>query len=556
MVETVVEALQNAISVENRGPVFLDQRLEPVDMSWAQIYRESEHRARCFRALGLEKGDRLGMIVSDQQEFVLSFLGALLAGAVPVPMYPPFTSGIDAYIERIAGILSSAEAYYLLAFKGIAPFMDRLRARVPTLKRLIIPNDFSVLSDQQLEAHAKPVSIVPDDTCLLQFTSGSTSHPKGVMVTHTNLISNIGSIYRRLGNNSAPDLLVNWLPLYHDFGLIGSFILSVIYHAQIVFIPTMAFALRPRIWMETVHRYRATITASTNFGLELAVKHTARIQQLDLSCLRVIVIGAEPINPDNARHFIETFSIAGLRSEALTPAYGMAEATLGITTGSPEQNLRTIRLDRQIYEEENRMVEVSESDPKNTLEVVSCGRTIPDHAVGIMDEQGTLLPEGQVGEVVFKGASTTAGYFGKTDATRRLFHEGWLKSGDLGSLLGGELYISGRLKDLIIIAGRNYHPHAIEWIVENVPGIRSASVAAFSIPGYGTERLVIVAECESCKNPQALKKKVKECVQHDMGLSPFDVVLIKPWSLPKTSSGKLKRRETRIAYESGTLDCL
>jgi fatty-acyl-CoA synthase len=365
-------------------------------------------------------------------------------------------------------------------------------------------------------------------------------------------------IIRSLEIHPDRDSAVSWLPLYHDMGLIGFVITTLVAQIPAIFIPTIAFVKHPGIWMETVHKYRGTITFGPNFAFDLAAKRTLKNPRvkLDLSCLRVLGCGAEPINPKTMENFLSTFSPCGLKDHALMPSYGMAEATLAIAFDHLARPVRKLVIDRQAYESENIARPIKSNgkpqDPKNRFELVSCGRTFPDHELKILDEEGNSLPEGRVGEIVFKGPSVTPGYFQNLEASRQLLQGGWLHTGDLGFILNGDLFISGRQKDLVIINGRNYPPQAIEWVVEEITGVRKGSVVAFSVDGDSTEKLIIIAETTMTDTAE-LAQAVSDQVRAAFGLVVDKVVLVGRGSIPKTSSGKLQRRHTKALFEGGLL---
>jgi fatty-acyl-CoA synthase len=556
MVDTLTGALEATAGITHKGYTFLDGDLNPTEWSFADLVKEARRRGAKLRAMGLEKGDRLAMIIPEPEDFVLSFLGAITAGIVPVPMYPPLALGrLDSYIDGAASILKAAGAKMLLTTKQVAPVLWTLVGKVETLHDLI-------LCDKLREpgaAELPPVEITPDDTCFLQFTSGSTAAPKGVIVTHRNLAANARAImFDGLESDGSIDKGVSWLPLYHDMGLIGFVIAPLFAEVPVVFIPTISFVKRPNVWMETVHKYRGTITFGPNFAFGLAAKRAARSKgsELELSCLRVIGCGAEPINSKTMRNFLEAFEPMGVKARALMPCYGMAEATLAMSFDRLTRPMRAIEIDRETYEEKNQ-VQLLESgvapkDGKQVLELVSCGKTFPGHELGIMDDHGELLSEGHVGEIVFRGPSVTPGYFRNAEATQTLLAGGWLHTGDLGFQVDGEVFISGRKKDLIILNGRNYYPQAIEWVVEQTDGIRKGNVVAFSVNGDTTEKLVVVAE-STATDRQPVIDAVSAHIKGQLGLAVGEVVLVPRGAIPKTSSGKLQRRKTKSHYEDGSI---
>jgi fatty-acyl-CoA synthase len=556
MQETLIAARDAAKSITHKGYTFLDNELTPTHWSFAEVCVEAKRIGGRLQALGLAKGDRLALVLSAPENFVLSFLGAVSAGIMPVPLYPPLALGrLDNYIDKAVGILRVSGAKAILTTQEIIPVLHPVLSRTPTLRSIL-----DIAAVQQMPgAELTEIEAQPDEPCFLQFTSGSTSAPRGVIVTHRNLIANSKAIIQSLDVNAETDKAISWLPLYHDMGLIGFVISTLVAQIPVVFIPTIAFVKHPGVWMETVHKYRGTITFGPNFAFDLAAKRAPKNPRtkIDLSCLRVLGCGAEPINPKTMEGFLTAFAPWGLKPTALIPCYGMAEATLAIAFDRLNRPMRKLVIDRHAYEAENiaRPIKVNGNppDPKMQFELVSCGRTFIDHEVRILDEQGNSLPEGKVGEIVFKGPSVTPGYFQNLAASRQLLKGGWLHTGDLGFILNGDLYISGRQKDLVIINGRNYPPQAIEWVVEEIAGVRKGSVVAFSIGGDSTEKLVVIAET-IMTDTAILSQAITEQVRSAFSLVVDQVVLVGRGSIPKTSSGKLQRRRTKALFEGGLLE--
>jgi fatty-acyl-CoA synthase len=553
MVETLNAARDAAASIAHKGYTFLDNNLTPTDWSFAEVCRETRRIGASLQALGLEKGDRVALVLTSPEDFVLSFLGAISAGVMPVPMYPPLALGrLDNYLERAAGILRVSGAKMVLTTKDLIPVLEPVLSRVPTMQNLL---EVEVLRQTDPDLPLREPVMQPDDPCFLQFTSGSTSAPRGVIVTHQNLLANARAIIETLEVNPEKDRAVSWLPLYHDMGLIGFVIATLVAQIPVIFIPTIAFVKHPGVWMDTVNRYRASITFGPNFAFDLVAKRAAKNSRStqDLSCLRVLGCGSEPINPKTMEKFIEAFSASGLKSNAIIPCYGMAEATLAIAFDHLHRPMQKLVINRHAYETHNIAIPINgDKDPNKRFELVSCGRTFKNHEIRILDENGQSLPEGSVGEIVFRGPSVTPGYFQNPEASSQLLKGGWLHTGDLGFILKGDLYISGRQKDLVIINGRNYPPQAIEWVVEEVSGIRKGSVVAFSVDGDSTEKLIIIAETVMTDS-SALTRAINEQVHSAFGLTVHKVVLVGRGSIPKTSSGKLQRRQTKAMFEDGLL---
>jgi fatty-acyl-CoA synthase len=549
---TIPQAIRDAVDIEG-GVRFLRPEGGELFFDRAQLSRAIDQRAQHLVALGLSRGDRVGLVLTRNDEFLLTFLGALAVGVIPVPMYSPLSLGkLDAYVLTSARILEASGARAVITERKLQSVLWSLVDRVAGLASIRCVEDFA----GPAPGAPPDVSRVQlDDVAFLQFTSGSTAHPKGVVVTHRSLLANAHGIVRHGLRTTPEDSTVSWLPLYHDMGLIGLMLTPLWCAMPATYIPTLTFVKHPTIWMETVHRVRGTFTFAPNFAFALARRRTSeeKLAGLDLSCLRVVGCGAEPNHPDNLRAFAEHFKKAKLDPGALMPCYGMAEATLAVSFCEVSQGVRTDRIDADAYHGSGRAFAAPAGASKErALEFVSCGKPFPGHSVEIVSDDGRELPERTVGEIRFSGGSVAAGYYRLSEATRQTFTPRGLLTGDYGYLAGGELYVTGRKKDIIILNGRNYDPHTIEWEVAEVPGIRKGNVVAFSRPGTATEELVVVAEAKEA-DPAALIQAVKLRVQESLLLNVIDVALVGPGQLPKTSSGKLQRRRTREQYLDGTL---
>ncbi|HEY3447253.1 MAG TPA: fatty acyl-AMP ligase [Myxococcales bacterium] len=513
----------------------------------AQMSDAIDQRGLHLLACGLKKGDRVGLVLPQNHEFVLTFMGALAVGVVPVPMYPPLSLGkLDSYVSTAEHILEAAQAKALVTEKKVQPVLWSLVGKVKSLKAVHCVEDFK----ERLPGQPDVSHLKPGDVAFLQFTSGSTSQPKGVMVTHGNLVANCYAIQVDGLKCNPKDVGVSWLPLYHDMGLIGCVLSPFFIHMPMTYIPTLTFVKHPTLWMETMHRVRGTMAFAPNFAYALARRRTSeeKLAKLDLSCVRILGCGAEPNHPDTLRAFSDHFAKAKLSPGAILPCYGMAEATLAMTFCELGRGLKTDVIDAAAWHDEGRAVPAQkDAAEEGTVEFVSCGRSFGGHEVMVIKEDDTPAPERVVGEIVYKGPSVTAGYFENAAATKEAFTELGLRTGDLGYLAGGELYVTGRKKDLIILNGRNYDPQSIEWEVAEVPGIRKGNVVAFSVPGTSSEELVVVCESKETDR-EKLVAAVKQRVQQALFLNATDVVLIGPGELPKTSSGKLQRRRTREQY--------
>ncbi|MDA8249604.1 MAG: AMP-binding protein, partial [Rhodospirillales bacterium] len=401
---------------------------------------------------------------------------------------------------------------------------------------------------------AAPVPAAAGATALIQYTSGSTGDPKGVVLTHANLLANIRAMGQALEASSA-DAVVSWLPLYHDMGLIGCWLGSLYYGAPAAIMPPLAFLADPARWLWAIHRHRATISAAPNFAYELCLKSVrdADVAGLDLGSLRRLANGAEPVSPATVTRFTQRFARHGLRPEAMAPVYGLAESVVALAFPPPGRGPVIDRIDRDALATQG-LARPAAPGAADALDLVACGQPIPGHEIRVVDEDGRELPERREGRLQFKGPSATAGYFRAPEKTRALFDGDWLESGDRAYIAGGDVYITGRIKDIIIRAGRHIHPQELEERVGAVEGVRRGCVAAIASPdpASGTERLVVVAETR-LRDPAAradLRRRIIEASRAILpDMPPEEVVLAPPHAIPKTSSGKLRRAATRALYE-------
>ncbi len=528
---------------------FMDLKGQEVVFKYTQLDTATLQRAAALQAYGLKQGDRVGLIVIEPMDFVLTFLACIRIGVVPVPLYPPMSFGsLDAYAERTRKVLTSAEASLLIASARLKNVLWGLVDKVPSLHKLVPVETFR-------EATGTPSlpSINPEDLAFLQYTSGSTADPKGVMVTHGSLIANSRGIINDAVQITPEDRGVSWLPLYHDMGLIGFVVAPVCHALSITYIPTLRFIKRPNVWMDTIHRHRGNITFAPNFAFALATRKAkpSDLAKWDLSCLTRVGCGAEPIQPDTMRAFTKLFhENCGMPDWAVSPAYGMAEATLAISIKRFRRPLKTVKVDADVFRAEGRAIAPLEG--RTIIEHVACGEVFPGHTITAMDDNGNQLPEGLEGELCLQGPSVTPGYFNNPEATARAYRDGWLHTGDLGFVLDKQIYVTGRIKDLIIVNGRNVHPQAVEWSAAEVEGVRKGNVIAFSVPSSTGERLVVVLESR-LDDRASLIEPVRQHVQRELSLRIEEVITLPPGSLPKTSSGKLQRRKARQQYLSGEL---
>lgn len=529
-----------------------EEREDPV--TYAALDQAARRIAAGLIEREFKPGERVGLMLPTGPDFFPAFFGVLQAGAIPVPIYPPSRPRqIEDHLRRQAGILRNAEASLLITNEEAGTVGRMLGGLVASLRAVGTAAELGEASPLE-----EPIPATPDTTALIQYTSGSTGDPKGVVLSHANLLANIRGMGQALEASSA-DVVVSWLPLYHDMGLIGCWLGSFYFGAQAVILPPLAFLADPARWLWAIHRHRATISAAPNFAYELCLKavRDADLEGLDLGPLRRLLNGAEPVSPATIARFTQRFARHGLRAEAMAPVYGLAESAVALAFPPNGRGPLIDRIDRDTLETRGIAAPVP-ADALHALEIVACGEPIPGHEIRIVDESGRELPERQEGRLQFKGPSATAGYFRAPEKTRALFDGVWLESGDRAYIAGGDVHITGRIKDMIIRAGRHIYPQELEELVGTVEGVRRGCVAAIASPdpGSGTERLVVVAETQlrDAGAREELRSRIVEVSRAILpDMPPEEVVLAPPHAIPKTSSGKLRRAATRRLYESGEL---
>lgn len=500
---------------------------------------------------GIAPGDRVALMLPTGEDFFAAFLGGLYAGAVPVPLYPPArASQLEEHLRRVAGILADSGARLLIVSPGIRGVAGLLRRLAPEVE--------AVVTVQELERAPPATAPVPrcaDDIAFLQYTSGSTGQPKGVVLTHANLLANLRAM-RDATRTTSADLFVSWLPLYHDMGLIGACLGSMTIGFKLALMPPTAFLARPARWLRAIHRHRATMTAGPNFAYEFCVSRIRddEVQGLDLSSLRLAFNGAEAVSPATLERFATRFAPHGLASGVLAPVYGLAEGALGLTFPEPGRGPLIDTIDRDALQTRG-VARAAGRGAAAPIRLPSCGRPLAGHAVRIVASDGRELPERTQGEIEFRGPSATRGYFGKDREGSGLFDGEWLRTGDLGYLASGELFVTGRIKDIIIRGGHNVHPQELEAAAAGVRGVRRGGVAVFPAldPRAGTERLIVLAETLEA-DPAERGRIVAEISRLAVDLTgmPVDeVVLAPPHAVLKTSSGKIRRAACRERFERG-----
>ena len=503
--------------------------------------------------VGFEPGEAVVIMLPTGRDYFMTFFGALLAGGVPVPIYPPARAAhIEEHLRRHAAIVANCRGAVMVTVAEALPVARLLRSQVETLRHVVTPDELAKAPG----GLAMPV-LGAGDTAFLQYTSGSTGDPKGVVLSHANLLANI----RVMGDVlevGPDDVFVSWLPLYHDMGLIGAWLGSLHFAVPLVIMSPLAFLARPERWLWAIHRYRGTLSAAPNFAFELCLRRIAEadIEGLDLSSWRMAANGAEAVSPETVERFCARYAAHGLSRASVMPMYGLAENSVGLAFPPLDRGPLIDRIERRVLSEKGYAVPARAGDG-GAQAIVACGRPLPGHQVRIVDAGGRELPERHVGRLQFMGPSSTSGYFRNADATRDLFQEEWLNSGDLAYVAAGDIYITGRAKDVIIKAGRNIYPAEFEEAIGELPDIRAGNVAVFgSIDADGgTERLVVLAETR--KRDEAgrteLMARINAVATDIAGMPPDDIVLAPPNTVLKTSSGKIRRAACREIYELGLI---
>ena len=523
-----------------------------VTVSWSQLHDEARAMAAALQARGVAPGDHVAILGPTTRSLVTLIQATWLAGAATVILPLPMRLGsIEEFVDQTRTRLNRADARTLVIDSDLAPFIEPEPSDPP----------FVLLSDLVAEGvrlGADRLAVVtpdPEALAVLQFTSGSTSDPKGVMLPHKVMCANLDAIDDRGTLDIDNDVLVSWLPLYHDMGLVGILGTAMTSGARLVLGAPQDFTSRPARWMEWISEYGGTVTAGPNFAYALATRGLRRSAPLQLASLRIAINGAEPIDPDTMRRFIAAGAPHGLRPGAVFPAFGMAEVAIAGSFPDPMDGLRTDTVDRRVLETE-RYAAPAAPEADNAKDYVKLGRPVLGLEMRVVDPaSGHELGDREVGELEISGTSVTPGYYRNDEATRSLFRDGWLRTGDLAYFVEGEL--CGRIKDVIIVGGRNIFPEDIERAAAHVDGVRPGNVIAFGIEGKRGEVMVLVAETKVPNGPEesleALRRELVAVAKQVSGLPPHDVVLLPAGTLPKTSSGKLQRSLCRQRFLAGEL---
>jgi fatty-acyl-CoA synthase len=541
-------------SVAPAGPEFV---------SWRQIHDEARAVGAALQARGLQPGDHVAVLGPTSRQLMTVVRGCWLAGIASMVLPLPMRMGsLEEFVGSTRGRIRHGDAKLVLIDEQLAPFYEAAPGDPPMASiGSMLPGAPNVPGGDRLELPADD----PERLIVLQYTSGSTSEPKGVMIPDRVLIANIDACCSaaQLG---AGEVMVSWLPLYHDMGLVGFLAIPMTMGVQLVQAAPQDFMAKPGNWMQWISDWGGTATAGPNFSWVLATRALKRAAesgagQLDLSSLTLALSGAEPVDPKAVEAFVAAAEPFGFSPGGVFPAFGMAETAIGAAFPPRGRGMVCDTVDREVLERIRVAKPIEVSDPDDLAVVARrlplLGTAVPGMEMKIVDPASyEELPERHVGELLLRGTSVTPGYYKREEATAALFHDGWLCTGDLAYLLDGELIICGRIKDVIIVGGRNVFPEDIERAIGALDGVRAGNVIAFGMEGYkGKESVVVVAEVRT-DDLDGARDAIHRRTLQVCGLPPRDVMLVKPGTLPKTSSGKLQRARCRELYLGDELELM
>ncbi len=548
--ETLVEVLRGYAEIDPSRPhIYLQADTgEEQIITYGMLRDVANAVAIGLLHFGLQPGDTVALMLPTSKDFFYAFFGVLFAGCIPVPIYPPLRpKRLEEYVRKEAGILRNAEVKLLITGFGIETIAHPLQHFIPSLRAVMNVTDLT-----RLTGALPNIRIRSNDPALIQYTSGSTGNPKGVLLSHANLLANIHAIGMAI-KVCPTDIAVSWLPLYHDMGLIGAWLGCLTFCIPLVILSPITFLTQPKRWLWAIHTHRATLSAAPNFAYELCVRkiQDKEIEGLDLSSWRCAFNGAEAVNPSTLTRFINRFEPYGFHPETLLPVYGLAESSAGLTISPLGRPARVDKIVREAFESLHIAVPAATKEA-SPLRFVSSGVPMPGHEVRIVNENNIEVQERVEGRLQFRGPSTMLGYYHAPEATQSIYFDGWLDSGDYAYQADREIFITGRRKDVIIKSGRNLYPEELEEIAGNINKVRKGCVAAFGVmdPKLGTEKIVVLAETkeEEIRDREEITAKIFEEITTAIGIPPDVVHLVPPGTILKTSSGKLRRTSIREAY--------
>ena len=551
---TFVDVLESNRGVD-RAVTYVDGENSERRVPYGDIHRRALGILYHLQALGAQRGDKMIIFLSNNEQFLDGFWAALCGGIVPVPLAVGISDEHRHKLLRVARKLGRPLLYTdskslerlgaLAAELGESALFAELKARA-----------FLVESITDISRPGKLYRPAPEDLAFIQFSSGSTSEPKGVMLTHGNLIANAQGA-TAVGKYNDQDVTLSWMPLTHDMGLIGFYLIQFANRVHINLMPTELFVRRPLLWLQVAAKKRVTLTCSPNFGYRhfLKVLGDRRLEGVDLSSIRQIYNGAEPISVELCNEFMSALAYTGLKHQAMYPVYGLAEASLAVAFPEPGLDYRWIRVNRHKLGV-GAQVEVNPADSRDALELVCVGRVVPNTELRIADDERGALPDGRVGHILIRGPNVTRGYFGDPEATAQAIGaDGWVDTGDLGFMHEGSLYIAGRSKEIIFVNGQNYYPYDLENIAQRAPGLDLNKLVAAGVAREGSkgeELVVFVLHRGSMQEFLPTAAAVSRLINEHTGLEVAQVIPTK--RIPKTTSGKVQRHLLEAAYVDGEFD--
>jgi fatty-acyl-CoA synthase len=549
---STIDRLEHAAELGN-GVSFVGHSVAPdgpVDVSWRQIHDEARSVGAALQAKGLLPGDHVAVLGPTSRALMTVVRGCWMAGIASMVLPLPMRMGsLEEFVNSTRARIRHGDAKLVLIDDQLAPFYEAAPGD-PPIEPIgsVLPGAPNVPTGDRLEVPQHD----PERLVILQYTSGSTSEPKGVMIPDRVLSANIDACCEA-AELDVHETMVSWLPLYHDMGLVGFLALPMTKGVQLVQAAPQDFMAHPGNWMKWVSDYRGTATAGPNFSWVLATRALKRAEGLDLSSLTLALSGAEPVDPKAVEAFVAAAEPFGFQAGGVFPAFGMAETAIGASFPKRGAGLMTDTVDREVLERTRVAKPVEIVDPDDLAvrarRLPLLGTAVPGMEMKVVDPATyETLPERHVGELLLRGTSITSGYYKREAATQALFHDDWLCTGDLAYLLDGQLILCGRIKDVIIVGGRNVFPEDIERAVGGLDDVRAGNVIAFGMEGYkGKESVVVVAEVRT-DDPEAARHEIHRRTLEVCVLPPRDVMLVAPGTLPKTSSGKLQRAKCREQY--------